>query len=196
MLAVLAASLAVVVLVALIPVDCVMKFTWQSGFQRDVRIRWCFGLVRLQIPNRGRSLDAEPAIEPGTEAISAGVTRDRQRNWLAAVRYQPFRQRLVRFAGDLWRLIQKQDVRMRMRLGLGDPADTGQLWALLGPVSGVLHARRDADIRVEPDFNEAVFEADASGRIRIVPASLLGVTVLLLCSPPFWRGLKLARSAA
>ena len=78
-------------------------------------------------------------------------------------------------------------------LGLGDPADTGQLWALMGPVSALSSNLRDAAVHIEPDFNEATLEVDGSGEIRIVPLEFLYLGCGLLVSPSFWRGARLLR---
>ena len=57
------------------------------------------------------------------------------------------RRGIVRSLSDVWRAIYKKDVRLLVRMGLGDPAETGQLWVVLGPLSGMFAtdlARRHA----------------------------------------------------
>ena len=48
---------------------------------------------------------------------------------LAVVRQSGFRRRLYRLVKDLVRAAHLQRLRLRIRLGLGDPADTGRLSA-------------------------------------------------------------------
>ena len=84
---------------------------------------------------------------------------------------------------------------LRLRIGLGDPADTGRLWALVGPLSGYLAASGQAVIAVEPDFVDSVFEARGSGALSVVPLRMLGLVTGLLLSPPVWRGLWRMRAA-
>ena len=109
---------------------------------------------------------------------------------------KPFRQRVFRFIRAVWRAIHKQDLRLRMRIGLGDPADTGQLWALVGPLSGLLANNREASIEIEPEFFDAIFELDSSGSIRIIPLQLLYLAVGLLLSPSVWQGIREMRQTA
>ena len=96
---------------------------------------------------------------------------------------------------DAWRAIGKRGLDLRLRIGLGDPADTGRLWALVGPLSGYLAASGQAVIAVEPDFVDSVFEARGSGALSVVPLRMLGLVTGLLLSPPVWRGLWRMRAA-
>ncbi len=102
---------------------------------------------------------------------------------------------MFRFVADLWRAIRKQDVNLRIRLGLGDPADTGRLWAVVGPVAGLLANVEEASVEIEPDFMDAVFELESSGEIRLIPLQILYLVVALLLSPPVWLGVKRMRRA-
>ena len=80
-----------------------------------------------------------------------------------------------------------------MRLGLGDPADTGRLWAIVGPLSVAAQGIRSARVRVEPAFMEAVLEFDARGRMRLVPVQFLALAIGFALSPPSvraWRTLR------
>lgn len=114
---------------------------------------------------------------------------------MAAVRYKPFRKRVIRFMRDCWRAIHKQDLTLRVRIGLGDPADTGQLWAVIGPLSATLATVEQASIAIEAEFIEAVFELESSGNIRVVPLRLIALTAGLLLSPPVWQGVSRMRRA-
>ena len=103
---------------------------------------------------------------------------------------------MIRFIHELWHAIQKRDVSLRIRIGLDDPADTGQLWAILGPVAGMLANVRQASIEIEPEFSVSTFELDSSGTIRIIPLQLLYLILALLLSPAVWRGIRQMRKAA
>ncbi|MDH3508770.1 MAG: DUF2953 domain-containing protein, partial [Gammaproteobacteria bacterium] len=98
------------------------------------------------------------------------------------------------FARDLWGAVRKQSILLRLRIGLGDPADTGRLWAIVGPVAGMLTAVRDATIEIEPEFFDPAFELDTSGSIRVVPLHIVYLVVSLMFSPSVWRGVKIMRS--
>jgi hypothetical protein len=158
-------------------------------------LQWLFGLVRIQLPSSA-STTTDRAQETVKITEPKKLQASRKANPMIALRQKAFRQRLFRLIGDLWRAVHKQHVMLRIRIGLGDPADTGQLWALVGPLSGMLATIQDAMIEIEPEFIDSVFELDSSGKIRIVPLQLLYLTFGLLLSPVFWRGINQMRNAA
>ena len=177
-----------------IPIDLIYRVNWRGKVQGDVQLRWLFGLLRLRIP-----LDASSSAQT-KKARRPKKRRHKPRaksktNPLAAWRQRSFRRRILRFLGDLWQAIHKRDVRLHLLIGLDDPADTGQLWAVMGPVSAVLAQSQSVAIDIEPDFSDSHLEFNSSGDIRIIPLQLLGLTLALLLSPPFWYGLQQMRKA-
>ena len=159
-------------------------------------LQWLFGLVRLQLaaPRDEQSAPEEKQIEGSTKHKSKKARKKLKP--LAALRQKAFRKRILRFACDLWHAIRTRDLYLRIRVGLGDPADTGQLWALFGPLSGLLANIEDASIELEPGFIDAVFELDSSGKISVIPLQMLYLVLGLLCSPIFWRGMRRMHQAA
>jgi len=93
------------------------------------------------------------------------------------------------------RALQKKDVNLRVRVGLGDPADTGQLWAIVGPMAGILANVQQASIEIEPEFFDATFQVNSSGNIRLIPLQMIYLTAGLLLSPPIWQGIIKMRRA-
>ncbi len=85
---------------------------------------------------------------------------------------------------------------MRIRIGLGDPADTGQLWSIVGPVAGILANSKEVVLEIEPEFFDATFELDGSGNIGIVPLQLIYLIFGVLLSPSVWQGVKQMRKEA
>lgn len=191
-------ALFLVLLVGLLAIPITLEFdvAWRKSLQRNLRLHWVFGIVRVRVPSSG------PPAEPHPERAQTQKKRRSKRsargfgNVLAAVRNRRFRSRLMRFARDLWTAAHKQSLLLRLRIGLGDPADTGRLWAVVGPISGVLSAVPNATIEIEPEFFDPVFELNTSGRIRIVPLHVAYLLVGLVFSPSVWGGVKSMRSRA
>jgi len=185
------------VLIALlaIPFTLTFKVTWQQGFENDIRVHWLFGLVRVRIRPPKHKTQSPQAEQPEKKTKRDKAKSRKKSNVLAAIRQKRFRQRIIRFISDIWHAIYKQDLNLRMRVGLGDPADTGRLWALVGPVTGMLANVKAASITIEPEFMDATFELDGSGAIRIIPLQLIYLTVALLLSPPVWQGIRKMRPA-
>ncbi len=186
------ATALVLLLLALlmVPVDLSYRLEWRRGFDAEFRLLWLFGLVDTRFVPTPEEQPVAAAEESRQESA-----RHKLRP-LAAIRQKSFRRRLLRFAGDTWRAIRKRDLYLRARVGLGDPADTGQLWALLGPLSGWLASLDDAAIELEPEFADAVFEVDSGGRVSLIPLQFLYLALGLLLSPSIWQGLRQMRAAA
>jgi hypothetical protein len=187
MLTVAAVLLLALVTVSAVPVTLAFKVSWREALQQDIRLRWAFGLVRVRFAS---SQTTPTAHGPELERRSRQRKRPSRNkpNFLAAVRQKAFRRRIGRFVGDLWRVVKKDDLSLRVRIGFGDPADTGQLWALFGPIAGMLASVREASISIEPEFFEPVLHVDGCGTLRIVPLQVFYLTLALLLSPPFWQG--------
>ena len=88
----------------------------------------------------------------------------------------PSRRRVLRAVKGILRDIFPRKGKIRLRFGLGDPAETGQVLAILAAVYPVFRGNLD----VTPDFDNAVLEgtADVSGRV-IVGVILFWIFLLL-----------------
>jgi hypothetical protein len=58
------------------------------------------------------------------------------------------------------------------RIGLDDPADTGQVWGLLVPLIQILRGPRRR-IDLAPDFSGPCLDLEATGEIAILPLRLI-----------------------
>ena len=103
------------------------------------------------------------------------------------LRSEGFWPRLVRFASDILNVMQVRVFRLRVRLGLEDPADTGQIWAFVGPLTAILAGARGTDIEIEPDFERAFLSVDGNAELRVVPIRVLVVAVPFIGSPATLR---------
>ena len=182
--------IAVLALLA-IPIAFEFRVAWPGAARSEVVLVWALGLLRFRLPT-DRAEETPTAEKSLPESVSlSGKTPP---NVWAAVRQRPFRQRLYRLGRDLWYSIGKENVRVRARIGLGDPADTGQLWAAFGPVAGLLANVKDISMLLEPDFDDATFEFDGRGKVQLVPLRIIGILLGFLFSPVIWRGMRSMRT--
>lgn len=195
MLTLLLAILIVLLGLLAIPIGLDYQVSWRGKLQGEIYLSWLFGLLHARIPTE-TTVPATTDKQIPTKPKHRHKTKSRGRSRpLAAWRLRPFRLRLIRFVRELWRAIHKRDLRVQLRIGLGDPADTGQLWAIMGPLSAVLAQNKTVAFQLEADFMDSTLEFASSGRIRIIPLRLLGLTLALLLSPPFWQGVRRMRAA-
>ena len=190
------AAVLLLFLIAVLAIPVTLRFQvfWRDTLEDDVSLRWAFGLLRLRIP-LSRPKKTAPEDERPKKTDRVERTPKKKRNFLAALRQKRFRQRVFAFFGDLWRAVHKNDISLRVRLGLGDPADTGQLWAIVGPLAGMLAAAREASIAIEPEFSDATFELETSGSIQIIPLQMIYLALALVFSPAVWHGIRAMRTA-
>jgi hypothetical protein len=137
-----------------------------------------------------------PSLPDETRADKVPCPRHPSRhkpNVMAALRQQRLRRRIIRYIGDCWHAVHKRDLQLRLRIGLDDPADTGQLWAIMGPVAALLANNKEALFEIEADFYEEIFELDGSGNVEFVPLKILYLTLAMLLSPAIWQGIKQLR---
>jgi len=181
--------LLLVVALLAIPVTLTYWLSWKQTFSGGLKVRWAFGLVRVGVTSadaQSRSVEQQAAQAKAGRSNRASGTKP---NVLAAMRRESFRRRMLRFVTDVWSAIRKQNVNVLIRLGLGDPAETGRLWAVIGPLAGFLTRGQDVRIAMVPDFVDSTFELDSDGTLRVVPLQLTGLALLLLLSPSFWHGI-------
>jgi hypothetical protein len=195
MLTGMATFLLVIIALLAVPVSLTFQLSGREHIQGKISLRWLFGLVRLQLPP---FTPKSPIPEGAGRAARTGRLRHSSRNRQhvsALVRQKAFRRRIGRYIRDCWSAIHKRDLRLHLRVGLGDPADTGQLWAVVGPVAGMLANAREASIEIVPEFLDETFELNSSGKIRLVPLQMLYLTLGLLFSPAVWKGIRRIRAA-
>ena len=187
--------LSVIALLA-IPVTVTFDVSRRRALHGRFLLTWAFGLVRIPIPLS----KAKPPSPETDEAVRKSRRAQRRStnsvNPIALIRQRDFRRRILKFITDLWHAIDKRNIRLRIRLGLGDPADTGRLWAIVGPLAGLLANVKEARLEIEPEFMDALFELDSRGTIRLIPLQIITLVIALLLSPSVWQGIRQMRDAA
>lgn len=173
--------LVVLLLLLAMPVEVDFAGRWPSERPPRIAVGWAFGLVKIELPTSSANGSESPAGKGarGDRGVAARIVK--------MLRDARFRGQAKRTSARLWRAVRKDDVRMTLRVGLGEPADTGLLWSVLGPLSPLLAAVKDCRIRLLPDFDQDVFEAEGAGRIAFAPARILGVVLAFACSRAVWR---------
>lgn len=187
-------ALLLLAIVALLSIPLSLKFDLNSdrGSHNSVELVWLFGLVRTQVPLRQAKLqssdtdDADDSIEDSnTDNMSA----------FKVILNKTFRQRILRFISDVWHSIEKNNVEINVKAGLDDPADTGCLWAVIGPIAGYLNTLRQLSVSIEPNFVHAELALNSSGSVRFRPLKVILISIGLLLSPPFWQGVRRMQAA-
>lgn len=153
----------VVALVALlfVPVD----FTLSAGTGSGVRFRVRWAWVRFEHAwSAGDGAMAESV--PDGRGLSLRAVRMARR--LLAI--DGLVARFARLARELLESLAWRRGRVALRMGLGDPADTGELCGWVIPLLLAIRSRTGLEIEFQPEFAETSFDASADGSGRFVPA--------------------------
>lgn len=182
-----AVILGLLVLLLAVPVHVTFELAGMAPMSGQVWVRALFGLIQFRIP---APVAHEAQVRPESRRRRTGGGGGA--NALHALRQAAFRRRVYRLAGDLFGAAHLQQVHLRMRLGLGDPADTGLLWAFMGPLIALTQGIPNMNVGVEPDFMEPVCEFEVHGRLMLIPLQLLTLAIAFALSPTsirVWRTL-------
>lgn len=197
-LAGIAALFGLLVLLLAVPVGVEFRLRGIDALGGHATVRWLFGLVRLRfdVPSGSARLSGRGTVREEGREVGRDEAREEQprparrargdRAW-QLLRDAAFRRRVMRLAHDLLAAAHLSALRLRLRLGLGDPADTGRIWALLGPLGATLRAIGAFDVHLEPEFMEAVLDFEAQGRGRLVPLHVVALGVAFALSPAAMR---------
>lgn len=182
--------LALLIALLAVPLTVVFSIHRIKETKGVVRFRWLFGLVRFQfrIPQAAKARP-QPSRAEG-ETAKPARQRDRKASGgelLSLMKQPAFRQRGYEFIRDMLRATHARNLFLRLRIGLGDPADTGRLWAIIGPIAAVAQNLRSVAVRIEPEFVDPVFEIESHGRFRLVPIQFIALTAAFMLSPTMLR---------
>jgi hypothetical protein len=186
-LAFLLTLLLILFAVMTVPVD--LNFTVQRDikFQGSASIGWLFGLVRIPLQSgNAKTRDARKSKHKKNVR-----SHHKPKGWHvgAMLRSQGFLSRLIRLMNRLRACIHIRQLRLMVRLGLDDPADTGRLWGIIGPLTLTIPVPARADVAIQPEFSGAIFQVDGEGALRIVPIVIIGSLIGFAFSPVTLRAL-------
>ncbi len=165
------ASLAVlVILVLCVPLETVVRLDADGRPRFRMRLVWLFGLVSKEITKAKKKPEEERRVTEGKRK----PRKRKARTILKILRTRGLLRQLKRLLKDILRRLKIRNLAADITVGLGDPADTGLLFALIGPATFFLGSSRMHDIRVQPSFeDEAVFKGYLSGAVRLLPIQLV-----------------------
>ena len=162
---VLCLFLAVLVLFAAMPLRLELEVHKSEAWRFRAAVR-PFGRYGPRIALSGRSQKPDRRDEKQRDASPKPKKRKLRAKGLARA--------VMRLIGDVLRRIRIDTARLKMRFGLGDPAETGQVFGYLAPLIYGTTPGQAIWLEVEPVFDQAVLEGEAELDLSVVPATLLG----------------------
>ena len=180
----LSSLVGLLILLLSVPVDLTFSLEKGKGLRSRVRIGWLFGLVGKDFGGNGRNLKPEKPKRPG------GRRKKSPRPFLAMLRTRATLGHSLKLAWQLIRTIRVRELEMDLKLGLGDPAETGQLFGLVSPVLANIRSTSSFHINVEPDFQEEDLCGYCRGSVRAYPIRLVPPIILFALSLTTFQGVR------
>ena len=164
--------LAVLLLFVLcVPLDLVLHADVYGKPKVRLRFTWLFGLVSREVAREKKKKPKEKKI--------AAKAKKKHRRGSARVIFSILRTKgVLRHIKELLKgvfsCLKFRDLIADFKIGLGDPADTGLLFAIIGPATAFLGSSRLHQLRVEPSFgDDAVLQGYSNGTVRLRPIQLV-----------------------
>ena len=170
------ASLAVLLIFVLcVPLDMVLHTDVYGKPKVRLRFSWLFGLVSKEITEK-----KEKPVEKRRAAKGKKKRRWRDTGVIFRIlRTRGVLRWLKELLKDVLSCFNFRDLVADFKIGLGDPADTGLLFAFLGPATVFLGSSHLHQIRFEPSFSDdAILQGYSHGTVRLRPIRLV---------PPFLK---------
>lgn len=180
--------LACLLAILAIPVNLVFTIHRHESSQWRVDLCWLFGLIRIPLPSHRTTRKVRkrpPAKKRKMPFLFGGRGR-----FMPVLKSKGFMKRIVRLLKDLSKTVHVHRLGVRARLGLDDPADTGRLWGMAGPLAALLSHSRSVHVHLEPEFTAETFDLDGEGHLRIIPLQIIFVILTFLISPATLRAVK------
>lgn len=185
--------LALLIALLAIPLSLSFSITRHQQLQGYARFHWLFGLVRFQTQFPDETKHVRYQKRKPTAKHKASKKKNNARSVIALFKQSAFRRHMMKFLKTIVRATHAQNLYLKLRIGLGDPADTGMLWAVMGPLSGMMKNLKGTTIEIEPEFIDAVMEVESHGNFRFIPLQFIAVVIVFILSPVTIRAWRSTR---
>lgn len=176
---ILASLTAVLIFGLCVPIEVSLRADVYGKPRFQLKLSWLFGLVRTDLAGRRKPSRKRKA---------------KLRDIIAIIEILPTKglvSQLKRLMKDILSYLKVRNLYADFTLGLGDPADTGLLFAFVGPAASWLSSSLPCQIRVRPSFeDEGTLEGYSYGEVRLRPIQLVIPTLRFAFSLAAMRAAK------
>jgi hypothetical protein len=184
---ILASLAALFILILCLPLDIRLQLVTQEKPRFGIRLAWLFGLVSKEVSKGKKKAEEKRRVvrrKPRRRRIRAGAM-------LQILRTKGLSRQFVSFLKGILSCLKIRDLGMNLRVGLDNPADTGLLFAFVGPATSFLSSSFPHEIRVQPSFDDkAIFEGYLHGTVRLRPIQLAAPFLRFVFSLATMRAVK------
>lgn len=178
-------------LILSIPLDLALRLDVNDRTRFSLKLVWLFGLVGKELGRRKKK--AKPKkVKPKKDKEKKGGVRKA----FKILRTKGLLRQIKILVTDVFKSLNIRQLRADFRIGLDNPADTGILFAYIGPAFVFLNHHGRYSVSIEPSFeDEAILEGYMKAVIRLLPIRLVLSLLKFAFSFPVLRVIKIAVSA-
>ena len=166
----LASLIVILVFVLSVPLEMAAHVDVYGRPKLRLNLVWLFGLVSKEITKKKKPEEKKKAVKAKRKL---GERKRRFWDIFEILRTRGLLKQLKVLLSDILGCLKIRDLVADFRVGLDNPADTGLLFALIGPTTFFLSSSIPHQVRLRPSFEgEATFEGYSSGAVRLRPIRL------------------------
>ena len=163
--------LVLLILFLVVPVDMALRVDVHGRPKFQFRYSWLFGLINNEVSGGKKKSTGKGKVVEGSRKV-------KKKSWgigsvFKIIRSKGLVRKIKNLLKDIFNNFKVRDLAVDFRIGLDNPADTGLLFAFIGPAVLFLNQRFPHRIVVEPSFEEAVFEGYSYGKVKMRPVRLI-----------------------
>lgn len=178
-----------------IPISLSLSLTIKQQVEGYASIVGLFGLLKFQthFPGEPKSTQRPESHTKIFKNKNANVRIKNSRQRLSFFSRPAFRRHIIKFIKRLLIATHAKNLYLKCHIGLSDPADTGRLWALIGPLSGLLKNLQIITIQIEPEFINEGIEIESHGNFQLIPLQFITLIIAFMFSPTTIHAWKILR---
>ena len=187
LLSIVAGLAVLLTLLLFVPIDLRVMIQKEERTSVKLRVRWWLATFRQSLLPR-----APRAARPPREKKPRPPKRERgpvrwPRYILAVIRTEGLIARGLKLTPRLVGEFRIRELSLDLRVGLDDPASTGEFFGGLSTVMVPIQTLSGWRVRVEPLFDGLALDGTLETEVRIVPGRILGTMLAFLFSAPALR---------
>lgn len=186
------ASLAALLLFLLcVPLELVFELEVNGRAKFGLRLVWFFGLISQEV-KKGKKKPKEEKDKVADQRKPAGGKKKAGdiKTVFQILRTRGLLRHVIRLFRGIIRSFRIKELSVNLRLGLDNPADTGLLFAVIGPAMPFLSSSRFHQVALEPSFGGAVCQGSLRGVVGLQPVRLIPPVTGFIFSPSMMRVIK------
>ena len=152
-----------------VPLDIVIHTDVYGKPKFRLRFSWLFGLVSKEMTGKKEKPEKKRKAAKGKKRHRRQDTRV----IFSILKTKGVLRQFQELLKGVFSCLKFRDLVADFKIGLGDPADTGLLFAIIGPAAAILGSSHHHQIRFEPSFSDdAVLQGYSHGTVRLHPIHL------------------------